>query len=173
MNSSNNKIKLGVAFRPKPNWLESSLIWFRAGEHNGNWEEWTERLEQYLQRYKDHQSYMSHNYLKDCEYGSFQQPIYDQSICNINLTAVFQGKCSPENNYGFKDGTPCILIKLNKIFGWVPEPYESIDEMPVDAPETIKEEFQRNVQSGFPEKVMLNYLINLLIMPSYRTIVCG
>lgn len=28
-----------------------------------------------------------------------------------------QGNCTKENKYGFKDGTPCILLKLNRVSG--------------------------------------------------------
>ena len=36
---------------------------------------------------------------------------------------MFQGDCTLENNYGYKEGKPCILLKLNRIYGWNPEPF--------------------------------------------------
>jgi hypothetical protein len=36
---------------------------------------------------------------------------------------LFQGDCTLERNYGYKEGKPCILLKLNRIYGWKPEPY--------------------------------------------------
>ena len=40
----------GMGFRPHPEerQLESTLIWFRAGSQNGNWENWVERLGDFI-----------------------------------------------------------------------------------------------------------------------------
>ena len=40
----------GMGFRPRPEDknIESTLIWFRAGTFNGNWEKWVERLEDFV-----------------------------------------------------------------------------------------------------------------------------
>jgi len=37
-------------------------------------------------------------------------------------------KCISSEHYGYYFGKPCILIKLNKVFDWNPEPYD-IDEI--------------------------------------------
>merc|ERR1712062_744953 len=50
-----------------------------------------------------------------------------------------------------KEGKPCVLIKLNKIFKWLPEPYQSEEDFPQDLPQTIKTAFNKNVQDGKPE----------------------
>ncbi|KAK7090402.1 sodium/potassium-transporting ATPase subunit beta-like [Littorina saxatilis] len=36
-----------------------------------------------------------------------------------NLTA----ECNEENFFGYKDQKPCVLMRLNRIFGWMPQPY--------------------------------------------------
>ena len=59
-----------------------------------------------------------------------------------------QGPCTPENNFGFASGQPCILIKLNKIFDWTPEPYESEYDMPENIPDSIRESFKKNVANN-------------------------
>ena len=46
-----------------------------------------------------------------------------------------------------------ILIKLNKIYKWEPEPFLSEDEMPEDIPASIKSAFRDNVANGKPELV--------------------
>ena len=40
----------GMGFRPRPEEknIESTLIWFRAGTFNGNWQKWVERLEDFV-----------------------------------------------------------------------------------------------------------------------------
>jgi len=39
----------------------------------------------------------------------------DRQVCQFDLKAEFGENCSKENDYGFKDGKPCILIKINKV----------------------------------------------------------
>ena len=40
----------GMGFRPRPEErnMESTLIWFRAGTENGNWEQWVQRLGEFV-----------------------------------------------------------------------------------------------------------------------------
>lgn len=39
-----------------------------------------------------------------------------------NTTALFANKyCNEANNYGLSNNKPCIFIKMNKVWGWVPE----------------------------------------------------
>ena len=76
-------------------------------------------------------------------------------MCKINQEELFRGPCTSENNYGFRDGKPCILIKLNKIYKWKPEPYETEDEFPEDIPDTIRTAFKTNIENGKPELVSL------------------
>ena len=52
-----------------------------------------------------------------------------------------------ENNFGFESGKPCILIKVNRIYGWDPLPYESTTEkerLPEEVPETIRNKIVEN-----------------------------
>ena len=66
------------------------------------------------------------------------------------------GPCTNENNYGFKQGKPCLLIKLNKIFKWEPEPYESAKDFPEDLPQTIRDAFTKNIEDGNEELVSID-----------------
>lgn len=47
--------------------------------------------------------------------------------------------CSPENSYGFKNNSPCVFLKLNRIFNWVPDFYNDPTDLPEDMPESLKE----------------------------------
>ena len=42
-----------------------------------------------------------------------------------------------QQNYGYDDGIPCILIKLNKVFNWEPELYDN-----GTVPDEIKDRYQ-------------------------------
>lgn len=45
----------------------------------------------------------------------------EDMVCQFSLDS-FGDSCSATNNFGMAHGQPCILLKLNKIYGWVPEP---------------------------------------------------
>ncbi|KAM7445569.1 positive regulation of calcium:sodium antiporter [Porites harrisoni] len=49
--------------------------------------------------------------------------------CAMNLTTL--GECYNSNktdfDYGYKEGKPCIFFKMNKVYGWVPEPNPKLD----------------------------------------------
>ena len=75
------------------------------------------------------------------------------SVCKIDQDALFKGPCKNETAYGFRDGTPCILLKLNKIFNWKPVPYTNSSLMPDDIPESIKNAFDNNLAEGKAELV--------------------
>ncbi|KAJ0181546.1 hypothetical protein K1T71_002268 [Dendrolimus kikuchii] len=55
----------------------------------------------------------------------------------VNQWYVMKKECIASDNYGFPE-SPCFFIKVNKIYGWTPEPYE-ISELPKDMPEDLIE----------------------------------
>jgi len=143
----------GVGYRPMPpdERIESTLVWYRHGNRVGNWEPWVERLEEHMKPYKNN------SYTKDLgghavECGDLgSKSPGTKGICQIKQEELFKEPCTYEKQYGFKDGAPCILIKLNKIYQWYPDPYETEDEMPKDIPETIKKSFRDNIANNRPE----------------------
>ncbi|CAF1082807.1 unnamed protein product [Adineta steineri] len=40
--------------------------------------------------------------------------------------------CSKPKNYGYNKGRPCVALKINRVFGWIPEPYQTKDEVPLE-----------------------------------------
>ena len=47
----------------------------------------------------------------DCDFDKGPGP---EQICKVNVEGLFQGPCTNETQYGWKAGTPCIAIKMNK-----------------------------------------------------------
>lgn len=49
---------LGLGFRPMPPYekVESTLVWYRQGDHAGNWDTWVKRLDDHLKRKYHHLS---------------------------------------------------------------------------------------------------------------------
>jgi len=145
----------GVGFRPMPHLddIESTLVWFRHGDDNGSWEPWVKRLEEFLKPYKN--DTIRDKGMECGRLASEVKPGEDQ-FCRINREELFQGDCIPEKNYGYRDGAPCILIKLNRIYGWKPELYEYSEDLKV--PDTIKAKMKENLdndQAAMNERVWL------------------
>ena len=65
---------------------------------------------------------------------------------NIVYEKDVQGNCHRNNSYGFKEGRPCILIKLNRIIGWTPKPYEA-ESLPPTLPQHLQEEIKKNKEA--------------------------
>jgi len=144
----------GVGFRPMPpdESIESTLMWYRHGDFNGNWQPWVDRLEEHLKDYKNKTYVDAFPKTHGVECGELGSTYPGTGgMCKINQEELFRGPCTSENNYGFRDGKPCILIKLNKIYKWKPEPYETEDEFPEDIPDTIRTAFKTNIENGKPE----------------------
>ena len=40
-------------------------------------------------------------------------------------------ECTKPEKFGMYHGKPCMMIKLNKVYGWEPEPYYNITEVGV------------------------------------------
>jgi len=49
-------------------------------------------------------------------------------------------KCITEEHYGYYHGKPCLLLKLNRIYGWRPQPYYNLTEVAnTDMPQDLKD----------------------------------
>ncbi|CAG5128927.1 unnamed protein product, partial [Candidula unifasciata] len=110
----------GLGFRPQPN-IGTTLIRFVKGDFN-SYIHYLDHIESYIQYYEN-ELQQGDNFL-DCS------EIRTRRKTNLNKVCVFDpivlgGDCVKQQNYGFDDGQPCILLKLNKVFGWQPEEYSN------------------------------------------------
>jgi len=39
----------------------------------------------------------------------------NRDVCKFDLETNFGSHCTKANDYGFADGKPCILVKINKV----------------------------------------------------------
>ncbi|CAL8102811.1 unnamed protein product [Calicophoron daubneyi] len=51
--------------------------------------------------------------------GDKKVPDDVEKVCRFSLDNL--GPCSRSNHYGYPAGTPCILLKINKVYGWLPD----------------------------------------------------
>jgi len=133
----------GLGFRPMPRDenVESTLIHFKHGT-SGNWKHWTTSLEEFLKPYDTVAS--SGEYFTSC---SFEKPPSENKVCAFDIK-LLGNQCTKEESFGYERGRPCIVLKLNRIFGWVPEPYDDPNDlpelMPADLKEYIKAKYAEN-----------------------------
>lgn len=132
-----NNPGLGFRPRPPPEKVESTLIWFTSGA-SGNWKHWVDNLDEYLTPYtKDTtdgaigkgERVATHD---ECKGLNKPEP---GKFCPFNYKDLFKQrgeKCNSANKFGYDLGSPCVLIKLNKIYNWEPTPYK--DELPPNMP---------------------------------------
>lgn len=60
----------------------------------------------------------------------------DGQVCRLDLETF--GDCSPQNSYGYNNSAPCIFLKLNRIYGWIPEYYNDSEHLPEEMPEELR-----------------------------------
>lgn len=128
----------GLGFRPMPDDknVESTLIWFQHGSQ-GNWHPWKNRLQEFLEPYEDGRQFGQS--IQQCTFNNPPQP---DKVCQFDIKTLGEN-CTKERHFGYDQGHPCILIKINKIFDWVPVAFNG-SNMPDDMPLTLKKEIERN-----------------------------
>lgn len=67
----------------------------------------------------------------------FKLPPPAGKVCAVDTRAW--APCVEENNYAYHKATPCIFLKLNKIFAWKPSFYNSSDHLPEAMPTDLRE----------------------------------
>jgi sodium/potassium-transporting ATPase subunit beta len=113
----------GLGFRPQPNVLKN-LILVNKNPEADYVNPYVTNLEQYLKVYywkEDKAVKQDNDELKyddpDESYGPVQKFVIDRP-----------GDCIIERQYGFATGQPCVLVKMNKIYGFVPKPGAAVHE---------------------------------------------
>jgi len=108
----------GMAFRPMPK-VSSTLIKFKQGEPD-TYRKYVDNIKILLHKYKKEYEEFGEDAYQDCDAGTRDE---DSDLpCKVNLDNL-QAECNEGNQFGYDDGEPCVLMKLNKVFGWEPEMY--------------------------------------------------
>ncbi|XP_028401537.1 sodium/potassium-transporting ATPase subunit beta-1-like isoform X2 [Dendronephthya gigantea] len=76
------------------------------------------RYDDFLDGYEDTQCYLK----RKCVAGDGYRPENEDKQCGFNLTSL--GPCAPDHasGFGYYDRSPCLYLRLSKIYGWKPEP---------------------------------------------------
>ena len=54
----------------------------------------------------------------DCSFDTLKENKYKPGAgqyCKVNIKESLQGECTKKNKFGYPKGSPCILLKLNKV----------------------------------------------------------
>lgn len=70
----------------------------------------------------------------NCDYT---QPPPPGQVCDVDIKNW--APCTQENNYNYHRSAPCIFLKLNKIYGWIPEYYNQTDQLPNGMPKDLQD----------------------------------
>lgn len=167
---------VGLGFRPMPpsENIESTLIWYK-GTNYENYRQWTDSLDEFLKSmyhvtfffcskliiffvmigYKTpgSDSPGRGQNIFDCKYNSPPPP---GKVCNVNIKDF--KKCTQENHYSYHKSSPCVFIKLNRIYGWVPEFYNNTNSLPAQMPKQLKQ----MINTTDPMEVCINVFFFLI-----------
>ncbi|GAB0093311.1 Sodium/potassium-transporting ATPase subunit beta [Sergentomyia squamirostris] len=125
----------GVGFRPiADDTTQGSLIWYKASDPQSI-RPWTSLLDTYLAPYQNKSLLPGGG--KNQEICDFGTPPKAGRVCAVEVSTW--GDCTSANGYGFNKSAPCIFIKLNRIFNWMPEYYDDVNDLPEDMPEDLKQ----------------------------------
>ncbi|KAI6191477.1 Sodium/potassium-transporting ATPase subunit beta family-containing protein [Aphelenchoides bicaudatus] len=119
----------GVGYQP---WLkedpESTLIRFNKNDPE-SYKKYKDVMDKYFEKYENT------NNTRQCTGTQSNSDIIqdgkvkkdgDALACRFDPKAAFESKgCYKKNDYGFKDGKPCVIVSLNRLIGWKPESYDS------------------------------------------------
>jgi sodium/potassium-transporting ATPase subunit beta len=124
----------GLGFRPMPKEVEQgSLIWYSSSNQTQT-DYWVSALDDFLLPYRNN---------KILPGGGKNQKICDfdnlpgaNQVCALVVDDF--GPCSTQQGYSFNKSSPCIFLKLNRIYGWEPEYYDDINDLPEEMPDDLK-----------------------------------
>uniref|UniRef100_A0A1B6GZX5 Sodium/potassium-transporting ATPase subunit beta n=2 Tax=Cuerna arida TaxID=1464854 RepID=A0A1B6GZX5_9HEMI len=125
----------GLGFRPMPNDSDtrSTLIWYK-GKDNTTFELWTKSLDQFLEVYRRPGLTPGRGQnIYNCDYD---RPPGRGQVCDVDVNNWYP--CTLENKFNYHTSSPCVFIKLNKIYGWQPDYYNDTSTLPNHMPDDLK-----------------------------------
>ncbi|CAL8099438.1 unnamed protein product [Orchesella dallaii] len=147
----------GVGFRPMPDQdknSESTLIWYRTKDPADS-AFWSDQLTDFLNKLKVKEGADN---VVECSVGG--NSATQKRVCKVPTEGL--GDCTVDNSFGYPDGKPCVLIKLNKIYDWEPEPFGIDDDTNKYDKKLLEDELEEKVQEqpkGMPVSLK-NYILN-------------
>lgn len=120
----------GIGFRPQPD-IRSNVVRFVKGD-GATYVHHLDHIQAYL-NYYENEAQQGENFDNCFEIRERRTEDFDK-VCRFDLINLGPD-CVKQQNFGFDDGQPCILLKLNRVFDWIPE--EFTDET---VPDSIRQD---------------------------------
>lgn len=122
----------GLGFRPMANDSDAAaIIWYNKNTK----ETWMKSMKEFRDKY--YTTKLNSTLARDCQYNNGNTVLPKGDFCKVSLDSY--GSCAPDMGYGFGSGHPCIFLKLNRIYGWVPEYYNDTATLPQEIPAHTRE----------------------------------
>lgn len=112
-----------LAYRPMPNY-KTSLIRFVQGQPS-SYKPYADHIQAYLLHYENEMQ--ESEALVDCSNLGSNTNRDKTKACRFVIDTMGQN-CTWQRDYGYDEGKPCIMLKISKIFGWEPTPYETSEK---------------------------------------------
>lgn len=125
---------------PTPKGIHS-IIRYRSG-HGSEGGIWPELTKEIVQLYDNYSSEEVGGKRKVASCDGQSPP--NGSACFFS-TEPLKLLCNARTNFGYPDGTPCVILQLNhrQLFNWTPEVYSQSDlEQNPDIPETLRKSYR-------------------------------
>lgn len=92
--------------------------------------------------------------IRRCSYTETPQ---EDQVCDFDVRQWED--CSEANRFNYHKNAPCIFLKLNRIYGWVPEYYNNTANLPEAMPQSLKD----HINTVNPIQVQfLNFSLRIL-----------
>jgi len=108
------KMNPGMGFRPMPDY-ESTLIHFEQGKPS-SYKVYTDNIRAFVDQYES--SFQEGEEFVGCEDNDVKTD--KTKVCVFDIQKLGD-QCTWSRDYGYDEGKPCVLLKLNKVFNWEPE----------------------------------------------------
>lgn len=126
-------INPGVGYQP---WLkenpDSTLIKYNLRDLTTA-DPYVKQIDDYLSRYDNS------NGTRECGENETNADLKDDNTlpCRFSLDVFEKNGCSSKSQYGFKSGSPCVVLSLNRLIGWEPVDYPA-----GSVPEQVKDRYK-------------------------------
>ncbi|KAJ0181547.1 hypothetical protein K1T71_002269 [Dendrolimus kikuchii] len=122
----------GLGFRPLPPDVRSTLIWYKGTGYE-SYKYWEDQLIDFLSVYKKKgQTAGAGQNIFNCDFKHSPPP---GKVCDVDIQGW--SPCIQENHFSYHLFSPCIFLKLNRIYGWRPEFYNDTRHLPKEMPKDL------------------------------------
>ncbi|XP_014204441.1 sodium/potassium-transporting ATPase subunit beta-2-like [Copidosoma floridanum] len=133
----------GMGFRPLPNLEHGSTISYTLSNYS-HIAEWTARIDQFLEMYMDKTKLPNGG--RNQMICNYSRPMEPGKVCEVDIRKL--GNCSKAMDYGYRNSSPCVFIKLNRIMDWKPIFYNNPKDLPQSMKQDLKDYILRFGEAG-------------------------